>query len=485
MPPFNPLSKEELQVLSDQLYFIKKDNQHQRAHAFGKVQYLHPQRFAQGVYLPADLGDKVKQIIIHNGIFGGPFADNHERTYSKSERQIIGEVVKLMLDGESFSGGRDYGLRFITGDVGEIRNITLDGKKREVLVIPQGLRRAEATAASFQQACMVNHPLSGKAKEILEVMVKTMAASELKESIYFRLTAGGDATTHGANAIPTINALVQASTWEFTAQTPYKLTLPQKVLQEVEDPLAETPHAQLKGSWRYFNRVLTLLETLHPNEENNSDEAKKKNVSDVLYAVPNGLFVDTTYTNLIYVGKHPHKSGWTLFAFPEISLGNYFFQGKTQATLFELIQQFGEQQQMEAVRVSRPEQLAVAYGFQHDAHFSLGGGRALTRKVVLDCVDGLLGPGTFLGPQIFQGIKLGKNNFKKFTYEGEVGQAVNSLITLYNDTVWALHRGGPAGDETLDGRTLSANPRYCTLFDMEEVKNDKIKPLRFRSVENE
>jgi len=437
---------------------------HGRAHKFGNAVYVHPQA-AQGLYLPSNIGEQIRELVINST----PLTDLSHQPFTPDILPLLAEYIRHLIDGELFSGGRDYSLRFITGDIGEIRKQQIDGLERKVLVNPQGLRRAKITAESFTQARMSSHPLNNQPDEILQITAKTMALSGFEESIYGRLTAGGDSTTHGANATPTINTLVVASTWQFTQQTPYKLpAAATKMLYLASQPSNESHFAQLKGSGRYLDRILRLLEVL------DNPDMKQKGINEIAYSTPNGTLADTTYTNLALAIPHPHKQDHTIIAFPENSKNNYFFKGKTQATVYELLQQFGEQYHLEPITFTSPKHLAHQINYPTPLD-----GKKLMRRILFNYVEAMIAPGTFLGPQLIKGIVSSNlKNTKLFDQSSPAAQATRTILQLYNDAVWGLNGGIPT---SLDS-CISADPMYCTMFDLEELHNGNITPLKYHSL---
>jgi len=459
----------EQQALHSQLKTIAKA--HQRQHQWGKATYFHPQRFSNGLYIPSNLGEQLRQELI----VSRPLTGLDGKMLSYEELEVVAEVVRHQIDNTSFSGGRDYGLRFITGDLAEIRKLNLDGVEKERLVFPQGGRRARLTAESFLSARMGGHPLAGKNENILEAEVRTMVLSGFKESIYTRLSAGGDATINGANKDPIINASVEISTWQFTDKTSYKLNLPPtKVLTTSPDIIPETAYAQLKGSGRYLDRVLRYLNVLE------SDDAKQFAINDVAYAARNGLAVDTTYTNLVYLGADHTRENGVLMAFPVPSRGNMFFQGKTAQTVYELVQQFAEQYAIRVVEVESARDLAREFKVKmHGSYDHPIKAARLMEEIIMEKVGAVLAPGTFLGPQLVKGWHLPLHRMTKtFDYSGRIGDVVNTVLKLYTDAVWATNGGIPLND----GSCLAANPEYCTLFDLDEVREGRVSPLKFRNV---
>lgn len=446
--------------------YLLANQGHARAHHFGKAIYVHPQRFSEGIYLRSDIGTKLGAVLLNQQ----PLCDFNNIPYTPTQLTIISEILRHLIDGELFSGGRDYSLRFITGDIGEIRTQKIDGLEKKVLVIPQGLRRAKITAESFATARMTSHPLCNQPKKILESMVKTMANSGFEQSIYHRFTAGGDATTHGANAKPIINSLVVSSTWQFTSQTPYNLpTHATKMLYICSQPSNESHFAQLKGTGRYLDRILRLLEVL------DNPQLQEKEINDIAYSTPNGMLADTTYTNLAFAIPHPSKREWTIIAFPNPIKDNYFFKGKTQATVYELLQKYGAKKQIEPILYTSPKHLASQLGYTTAID-----GKKLMRKILFNYVEAMIAPGTFLGPQLVKGIVSSNLKYSKiFDQTSQSANATRLILQLYNDVVWGLNGGLPQKDQPC----ISSDPNYCTLFDMDQISESNFTPLHFDSLE--
>jgi hypothetical protein len=449
-----------------------------RVYPWGTVTYFHPDRFSHGVYLPSNLGQRVADSLVDLK----PLEDLHGRELSRNERKVVATVVGSLVQQGIFSGASDYGVSWITGDIGECRRLCVDGDEREVLVVPQGLRRAKITAEHFAMAGMKEHPLAGDERKVLEAMAKAMGYSNLAVP-YHRGKAFADGRNPGV-IVGDVRSLYVSTTWDFSPniadpkmKAPYRLPRVEKmVLESRANAFTGHPGENLKATWRYALRIREHCDAMQHSYEPAGEGRAAKVFSDKLFFAANGLPVDMVYTNVVYCGKDPQRQDGVLMVFPDISAGNYFFQGKTQQTLFELLERFGSEYHIRVMRVQNPQEFADAFGYRNSAHLK---GKELSNAVLMDCVDLMLAPGTFRGPQWVHGYKPVDREFKRFDTIGSVVEAADAAITLYNDSVWGINGGVPS-----DESCIAANPLYCTIFDMQTLRNGHAEPLTFRHLKD-
>ncbi|MBI5072449.1 hypothetical protein HZA99_01380 [Candidatus Woesearchaeota archaeon] len=420
----------------------------ERKYPWGEVCYVHPNETTKGLYLPGDISQRVVQFVEDPET--NPLIDRSGRRLEARERKMVAAVVGKLMEVPLMSGLADYGMGLLTGDVGENGKRMIDGEEMDVLVVPQGYRRAAVTAMQMQDAQM-KHALAGNAERVLEAMALVMGNSELVAP-YCRFKMFADGRNPGV-ITGEMSAMVTGVTWDFSTKgiVPYLLPRTEKIVGESETSMFTRSEKEgMKAIWRYWQRVAEHI------------DAMKKGMHDKLFFLDNGLPADMVYTNAIYCGRG--REGRVVMAFPECSQGNYFFQGKTQATLFELLQRFGEQEEYGTVpvRVRNPEELAAAFGYEAKGKT----GKELSNAVLMEKVDLMLAPGTFRGPQWVHGYQTVTGERKMFETTGSVADAAEAAIRLYNNAVWGLHGGVP----TPDGSCMAGNKMYCTVFAKDDLR---------------
>lgn len=433
----------------------------ERKYPWGQACYVHPCEISSGVHLPGDISQRVVHFIEDPDAH--PLTDRSGRTLTAAERKVVAAVAGKLMEVPLMSGLADYGMGLLTGDVGENGVRVVDGTAMDVLVVPQGYRRAVVTAQQMTDARM-KHPLAGNPDAVLEAMALVMGNSGLATP-YCRFKMFADGRNPGV-IVGEMSALVTGVTWDFSTKgiAPYLLPRTEKIVMESDKVMfTGSERESMKAIWRYWQRVAEHI------------DAMQHNMHDKLFFLPNGLGADNVYTNTKYCGQHPDREGWTLMAFPECSPGNYFFQGKTQATDYELLRRYGEQLQVTAVRVKSPEELADVFGYDPKGKT----GRDLMNAVIMERVDLMLALGTFRGPQWVHGYKPLDDDVKKFPTSGPVVAAAEAAIRLYNNAVWGLE-GGVA---TTGGSCIAANPQYCTVFARSDLDRGVVNPLEFRHIE--
>ena len=101
------------------------------------------------------------------------------------------------------------------------------------------------------------------------------------------------------------------------------------------------------------------------------------------------------------------------------------------------------------------------------------------KKILFNYVEAMIAPGTFLGPQLIKGIVSSNlKNTKLFDQTSPAAQATRTILQLYNDAVLGLNGGIPQQDKPC----ISADPMYCTMFDVNDIYEGNIKPLTFSSL---
>lgn len=431
----------------------------ERKYPWGEACYVHPNETARGLYLPGDISQRVARCVEDPDAH--PLTDRNGRVLSKEQRKIVAAVTGKLMEVPLMSGLADYGMGLLTGDVGENGKRVVDGEEIDVLVVPQGYRRAAVTAEQMKDAQM-KHPLTGNAEGVLEAMAQVMGNSGLNAP-YCRFKMFADGRNPGV-IVGEMSAMVTGVTWDFSTKgvVPYLLPRAEKVVVESElSMFTRSEREGMKAIWRYWQRVAEHVDAI------------KNGMQDKLFFLANGLAADNVYTNTKYCGKHPDREDWTVMAFPECSPGNYFFNGKTAATDYELLRRFGEQFHVTAVKVKSPEELADAFGY--DARGKTG--RELMNAILMEKVDLMLALGTFRGPQWVHGYQTVRGERKMFETRGSVVDAAEAAIKLYTDAVWALN-----GGVQTDRGCIAANPMYCTVFARNDLQEGVVKPLQFREI---
>ncbi len=435
----------------------------ERKYPWGEACYVHPNETTKGLYLPGDISQRVARFVEDSETY--PLTDRTGKRLSAAQRKAFAAVTGKLMEVPLMSGLADYGMGLLTGDVGENGKRGVDGKEMDVLVVPQGYRRAAVTAAQMKDAQM-RHPLSGNTNGVLEAMALLMGNSELKAP-YCRFKMFADGRNPGV-IVGEMSAMVTGVTWDFSTKgvVPYLLPRAEKVVEESGlSMFTRSEREEMKAIWRYWERVAQHV------------DAMKKGMHDKLFFLDNGLPADMVYTNAVYCGRG--RDGRVVMAFPECREGSYFFRGKTQATLFELLEKFGEREEYSVfpVRVRTPEELAAAFGYEAKG----ATGKELSNAVLMEKVDLMLAPGTFRGPQWVHGYQTLKGERKMFETKGLVVDAAEAAVQLYNDAVWGL-RGGV---KTPSDSCIAADPMYCTVFARDDVLQGVVRPLRFKEIYRE
>lgn len=441
-----------------------------RKHHWGKVMYVHPDFRSKGLYVSSDLGVFVRDCLEREREFVSSCRHNPNHVES------LARIIRQMIDTVSYSPAVDYACSWITGDVGEVRKLVVDGEQKEVLVIPQGLRRAQISSQHFAATRTHGHPLTGNAEKLLKVMAQTMVLSDLSP-VYFRGKCLADGRNAAALVYDVLSSTFVGTTWQFSAAPPYKLPRETKVVIESPYALRGHPLSRYKVSNGYQERVIEKRDIL------TTEEAKAIGANDVAYFAPNGLLVDLTCQNIAFVVRHPEREDWIKMIFPEGSKGNYFFQGKTEQTLYELLERFGPEHGVEPVLVKNSEQFAresgnIYYNLESDP------GRSLTRKTICELVQqgGMLAMGTYKGVQwIDSYVTEDYKQHISFAWSDRTKEAAEWAMNLFRDATWALN-GGVQLSET--NSCIAADPMYCTLFEVNKVREGIVEPLKFRAVED-
>ncbi len=432
----------------------------ERKYPWGQSCYVHLSETTRGLYLPGDISQRVARFL--EDPQAHPLTDSAGRELIARERKAVAAVVGKLMEVPLMSGLADYGMGLLTGDVGENGRRVVDGEEMDVLVVPQGYRRATITAEQMRDARM-KHPLTGNAEGVLEAMAFVMGNAELAAP-YCRLKMFADGRNPGV-IVGDMSAMVTGVTWDFSTEgiAPYLLPRTKKVVEESSlSMFTRSEREGMKAIWRYWQRVAEHVDAI--NHE----------MHDKLFFLANGLGADNVYTNTKYCAKHPDREDWTVMAFPECSPGNYFFNGKTAATDYELLRRYGEKLQVTAVKVKDPEELAEAFG--HETRGKTG--RELMNAILMEKVDLMLALGTFRGPQWVHGYQTLSGQRKMFETSGPVVEAAEAAVQLYNNAVWGL-RGGVA---TPNDSCMAANPQYCTVFAKKDLQEGVVRPLQFREI---
>lgn len=433
---------ETLQTLQGEIYFPE------RPRNLGKVIHIH---FAgnknginqEGLYLPPD-DDWLLEKLLSGKI-------------SESEYKVVRNIYRArnyLVQNVLYSPGTHYGCSWITGDIGEIRTIKINGQTKEVLVIPQGRLRAETNSSNFA-ALNMNHPLSDPEK-MLKVMALTMHRSEIKTP-YFRGLGIADTGNDMALQHPTFSASFVADTWDFFGLPSYKL--PRQPKKPLVSPLA------LEGDDRSRTKVVDTYARRIRDRQNLllAEKAKQFAANDTAYFIQNGLLSDYSCQNLAFVVS---SNGRTKIIFVNGSEGNYFFEGKTQKTVYEVIRKLG-MKNCSAAKIQTPEELAYETGYLNEKNLS---GRPLTYDILRTKVDGLLAMGTFKGIESCEGILPEKGDPIYFPWPTEAQKQVQQVQDLLWKTVYGLN----------GGTELTQDLHYCCMFDVTDLQKGIAKPLDLR-----
>ncbi|MBI5397843.1 hypothetical protein HZB03_00100 [Candidatus Woesearchaeota archaeon] len=405
-----------------------------RPRKLGKVQYVHFGTEKKGHYLPC-------------GDLSSTAHDKQLALGSASINEVL-EQHKL------FSPGDDYACTFITGDIGEMRSVKINGVTRQVLVVPQGMMRAEANSSNFE-ACNMKHSLSDAGK-MLEVMALTMFHSGFTTP-YFRGKGFGDIGNDMALNEQELSASFVAAAWDFFSLPSYQLQekLGLKPKKVMASPLALHGHplSLYKIASIYQSRIYDRQTLLH------TERAKRYcSPGDIVYFLPNGLLSDAVCQNLAFVIKQGANAK---VVFVEGSAGNYFFEGKTQKTTHAVIRSL-KPEGITTVKVHTPEEFAREAEYEHCQKLS---GRALTYEVIRTKVDGILALGTFKG--IEQCESLLPEQGEPIHFDWKTERAVRKV----QDSLWKTVYGIKGGTE------LTQDPHYCTMFDVADLEMGVVKAI--------
>jgi hypothetical protein len=267
------------------------------------------------------------------------------------------------------------------------------------------------------------------------------------------------------------------TTWQYSADPPYKLPRQRKVFVESPNAIRGHPLEVYKLSHRYLERVMERQAAA------TSELANRFGVNDVGYYTADGLLADLTCQNIAYVVPHPERAGEVKIIFPTGSRGNYFFQGKTEQTVYELIQQCGAERGISAVRVERPKKFAREAGNFYWTGWHSRPQKELTQLTIRENVarGGMLAMGTYRGAEWVDGfVTEDGKELIEFAWNKETKKAAEWIMNIFRDATWALHGGVPLKNDSC----LAADPMYCTLFEVDKVREGIVQPLKFRTVED-
>ncbi|MBI4739188.1 hypothetical protein HY772_06550 [Candidatus Woesearchaeota archaeon] len=412
-----------------------------RPRKLGHIQYVHFGTETDGRYLPCS--DFSKEKDCEKGCNSVPLTNARPTSTDATLAQH-----KL------FSPGDDYACTFITGDVGELRKILIDGIMKEVLVIPQGKMRADANSSNFG-GCNMPHPLSDSDK-MLEAMVLTMFQSGFATP-YFRGKGFADIGNDMALTEPEFSTSFVAGTWDFFGLPSYQLQnkLGLKPKKVIASPLAVPGHRLFtyKIASIYQTRIYdrqTLLKT---------ERAKAHcTPGDVVYFLQNGMLCDAVCQNIAFTvaGGSAVK-----LIFVEGSEGNHFFEGKTERTAYNvvaLLKPLG----ITAVKVRTPEEFALQAGYENKTGLS---GRDLTYATLRNKIDGMLALGTFKGIEQCECLLPEQGELMRFAWKTEA--AVKTVQDLLWRTVYGIK----------GGTVLTQDQQYCTMFDVADLESGIVKVL--------
>ncbi len=407
----------------------------QRVQQLGPLFYLQASTMQNGVYLPTDLPQLLRDAHCTGRRLVTPGGEDLDSGLLSSLYDLLNEPFQVGLASMS----ADYGSGALSGDIGEKRRVSLDGKTLDVLVIPQGGMRAAENVRNLQTALLKN-PVSEE--QVRGVMATLMGTSDFNYP-YFRMKALGDYGNNFtlASGDP-LSAMVTAVTWQFFAQCARDLPPNRKLLVASPYPILGSPQEQGKCTSRYQFRLGIKGELL-----GNQTGAWKAN--DVAYFTQNGMLADLTCQNLAYVVVDPETKNRRKVIFVEGSDGNYFFVGKTQRTMYEVLARC--MSEVTVAVVKSPQEFAEAAGYDNTRAHS---GRDLTRAAIRSKVDYMLALGTFRGAEVCYGFE--GRNFP--------AQHLDLYQTL-NRHFWQSVAGTGGGNE------LTRDPKYCLMYDLREIQN--------------
>ncbi len=392
----------------------------------------------------------------------------------KNVEQIINNIMRLAL----YSPSVDYGNSWITGDVGQKTKKRIDGVEKQVLVIPQGIMRAEVNATNFD-GCNMVHPLANNAREMLSIMAKTMFHSGF-ETPYFRgrgvADSGNDAMLNDA----VLSSSFIGVTWDFFGKPSYALAPKEKWLVASPQALDGHPLLQFKVAGPYQRRLYDRQVLLQQErskafgrqvaEQYYRNEASKFGL-DVCYFLPNGILADAMCQNVGFI-----KGNKLIFVDGSCSsdsqADNYFFVGKTQKTVYNLIKLL-DLDEITVDVVHNPREFSKAVTNSTSA-IDLYTQRKSSDFVYnnLKEIDGMVVLGTFRGMEMVKGILpdrfYSSNNAPIIFPWGE--RAINTFEKIQSalwNTVYGIN----------GGTRLTADQRYCTMFDCADLEKGIVNPL--------
>ena len=433
------IDPETLGVLQGKLYFPERPRQ------LGKVKYIH---FAgnkeginqRGLYLPSE-DDWLLEELLNGKIV----LEQHEAV--RKAYKAISYVEQLAF----YAPGTHYSCAWITGDVGEIRKININQETKEVLVIPQGRLRADANSANFA-ACKMKHPLSDP-QRMLEVMALTMYRSGMGTP-YFRGIGVADTGNDMALQHPGFSTTFLGTTWKFFDQPSY--ALPQAPKRAMVSPLG------LEGADIARNKVVSIYQRRINDRQTmlQTERAHHFGANDTAYFIPNGMLSDFSCQNVAFVVDF---DDYIKIIFVEGSQGNYFFEGKTQKTVYNVIQKL-QREGISVVKAQTPAEFAREAGY--GGPFSEG--RGLTYSVLKNNIDGMIAMGTFKGIEYCEGLLPEEGEPVLFSWKTK--KAVQMVQELLWKSVYGIN----------SGTTLTQDQQYCCMFDVADLQKGIAKPLDLR-----
>ena len=396
--------------------------------------------------------------------------------FTAQQLESLINIAQNVQDIVTYSPAIDYSCAWITGDVGEIRKVKLDGEEKEVLVIPQAMLRAEANAANIRDTNMSpEHPLNDS-RRMLEVMallmyrnyVKSLESGDPDKIIrtpYFRLKGMADGQNGATLGHDTFHTTVGGTVWRFFKQPSHSLAPNHKVAVVSPNRISGDRIFQNKVTSIYQSRIKERTTLLL------SDRSKRANAVDTSYMLPNGVLADLSCQNIAYWIKNNDTDRYKLI-FVEGSEGNYYFEGKTHKVAYDIVSRAAKQLGFDAVKVSSPEQFAEEAGYTHD---DAEAGASLTYKVIKEKVKGMLAMGTFRGIETLSGI-LPEEGY----HIGNEDTDGNAIIFEWSDSTWAVTKKlqeefWKATFGIKGGNQFTAE--YCTMFDTADLAKGVVTPI--------
>ncbi|MBI3032508.1 hypothetical protein HYY69_03470 [Candidatus Woesearchaeota archaeon] len=409
----------------------------QRTQKLGKVIYAHFGRNSGAMWLPTEL------------IISGSTVDN------VAIQANLDRVLFNLAGMQIASPGNQYGLNGIGGDVVINTALKRDGIEQEVVILPQAELRGKGNSNTMK-ILNIDHPLTEDYEGMIQAMVVLGARSGFPAP-YVRMEFVADQRNGMAIADARLQGTVIGTTFSFTdPNVPnYQSAASPKTL--VAKPTSiHGHHTELgKIAGRYLPRLDDFLKHIGTTE-------------DTAYYLPNGMLADARCFNILYF-TYPDKHGTIKAIFVEPSEGNYFFSGKTDATLRMIL---GDERtkvgNIEVAIVKSPRDFAYHAGLEGTTEFEHLTGRDLTNYVIQTKIAYMVLLGTYKSLIGVNGITVldKRNNPAEIFFQPSdaVRAAVNSANDVLIRTCYAVNGGTP----------LTSDPHMSGIYDAEAARKGKL-----------